>query len=76
MFQFYVEHYKFTTVATYDNFISELVYQFSHHESILYNIGTVEDLDLNGVICKKIPMATDAGLFVLYQDLYLFKQDG
>lgn len=75
LFQFYVEKYKFTTMATYDDFVAQVVQQFTSQEEIDYTVGGVVDVDMNGVIMKKIPLHINAGYFVVNQDIYMVKRD-
>lgn len=75
LFQFYIENYKFTTLATYDDFIAQVVQQFSAQEEMDYTVGAVDDVELNGVIMKKIPLHINAGYYIVCQDVYMIKKD-
>jgi len=75
LFQFYVENYKFTTLATYDDFVAQVVQQFVNQEEVDYTVGAVVDVDFNGVIMKKIPLHINAGYFIVSQDIYMIKRD-
>jgi len=75
LFQFYVEKYRFTIGVTYDDFLNDLVAQLNAEKDTYYAVGMIQDLTINEVKFKKIPLIAYAGYFMLKQDLYLFQRD-
>ena len=75
LFQFYVEKYRFTVGVTYDDFLNDLVTQLNAEKDTYYAVGMIQDLTINEVKLKKIPLIAYAGYFMLRQDLYLFQRD-
>ncbi|MDD6467532.1 MAG: hypothetical protein PUF50_05075 [Erysipelotrichaceae bacterium] len=76
LFQFFVSKYKFTTAATYDDFIVAIVDQLQTQEEVDYAVGAVQELSIHDVSFHKISLHANAGFYVLNQDLYLFKEKG
>ena len=76
LFQFNVERYKFTTLITFDDFVAQVVQQFLDQKEYNYTIGSVCNVEFNGVMFKKIPMQMNVGNYTLYQDIYLINNNG
>ena len=74
LFQFYVEKYQFTIGVTYEDFLYNLVTQLGKEKEIYFAVGAIQDLTINDVEVKKIPLIAYAGFFMLKQDLYLFNE--
>ena len=75
IFQFYVEHYKFTTMLTYEDFVAQVVQQFVEQKGTDYTLNGVSDVDINGVLLKKIPLLYSVGSYTVHEDIYLINKD-
>ena len=75
IFQFYVEHYKFTTMLTYEDFVAQVVQQFISQKGTDYTLDGVNDVEINGVLMKKIPLLYSVGAYTVHEDIYLVNKD-
>ena len=76
IFQFYIEKYTFTTSATYEDFVLQVAKQFYAQEDSGYAVGTIEEIEINGISLKKIPLRILVGNYEMFQDIYMLKKAG
>ena len=75
IFQFYVEHYKFTTSLTYDDFVAQVVQQFASYKDVDVTVSGASDIEVNGVALKKIPLRYSAGSYTVNEDIYMINKN-